>query len=117
MRRMTLLMTSPPSTGAAAGDTVVGMAKQVTLTLPDDVADFLGHVEDASTFVAEAVRGQMMGAIVRQQLVDAGFAITDEGIQRADEEMERIRAAITPKLRAEAAAVYAEVMRMRAGGR
>lgn len=104
------------SSGApAATDTVDDMAKEVTLSLPDDVAAFLDRLGDASTFVADAVRGRMMGAVVRQQLLDNGFAITEEGIHKAGEEMERIHAAITPELRAEAAAVYAEVMRLRAG--
>lgn len=105
------------STNAAAGATVGDMAQQVTLTLPDDVVELLAKKDDPSAFVAELVRGRMMGEVVREQLRAAGFAITDEGVAEARAEIERLRKSITPETRAKAAELYAEVMRMRAGFR
>lgn len=103
------------STSTAAGATVGGMAQQVTLTLPDDVVELLAKKDDPSAFVADLVRGRMMGEVVREQLRAAGFAITDEGVAEARAEVERLRKSITPETRAKAAELYAEVMRMRAG--
>lgn len=100
----------------ASRDSVAGMTKQVTISLPDDVAEFLSRVSDASEFVADAVRRRMIGEQVREELRAAGFNITDEGVAEARAEIDRLRRNITPKLRAEAAALYAEVMRLRAGG-
>lgn len=103
------------STSAAAGATVTGMAQQVTLTLPDDVVELLGRQDDPSAFVAEVVRSRMVGEIVKEQLRAAGFTISDEAVAEARAEKERLRKSITPELRAKAAELYAEVMRMRAG--
>jgi hypothetical protein len=93
-----------------------GMTKKITVSLPDDIAERLSREPNVSAFVADAIRQRMVGEQVREELRAAGFNITDEDMAEAHAEMERLRKSITPKLRAEAAALYAEVMRLRAGG-
>jgi hypothetical protein len=85
------------------------MTKKLAVSLPDDVAERLAREPNVSAYVAEAVRRRMNGERVREILTGLGFEITDEGLADADAEMQRLRAGITPELRAKAAALYAQV--------
>ncbi|MEJ3744529.1 hypothetical protein WEI85_14690 [Actinomycetes bacterium KLBMP 9797] len=91
------------------------MAKEVRLTVPDDVAEVIAGKDDPAAFVTEAVRRLMVGDVARTQLREAGFTITDQDMAEAQAEVDRLHAQITPEARAKAAELYAEVMRMRAG--
>ncbi len=79
------------------------MSKRVTVNLPDDVAERLGHEPNASAYVTEALRERIDREQTRTLLAEHGFPpITDEGIARA---RERRQAAtrLTPERRAELA--------------
>ena len=93
------------------------MTKKIAISVPDDVAERLAKEPNVSAFVTQAVRRQMVGETTREMLAAAGFEITDEDIAEARAEMERLRATITPELRAEAARLREEVMAMRSRAR
>jgi hypothetical protein len=93
------------------------MTKKITISLPDDLAERLAQEPNASAYVAESLRRRVAGEKTREILRSVGFELTDEGLARADAEMEQIRASITPELRAQAAQLQAEVMAARARGR
>jgi len=76
------------------------MSKRVTVNLPDDVAERLGHEPNASAYVTEALRERIDRERTRALLVEHGILITDEGVARARER--RLAAArLTPERRAE----------------
>ncbi|MFI7600785.1 hypothetical protein [Actinoplanes sp. NPDC049681] len=59
------------------------MTRRITVSLPDDVAQYLDKHPNSSAIVTEAVRSHMQrGATTRAMLEAAGFAITDEGAAR-----------------------------------
>jgi predicted anti-sigma-YlaC factor YlaD len=59
------------------------MTRRITVSLPDDVAQYLDKHPNSSAIVTEAVRSHMQrGATTRAMLEAAGFAITDEGVAR-----------------------------------
>jgi BMFP domain-containing protein YqiC len=75
-----------------------GMTKRITVSLPDDVAEYLAREENASAAVADAVRARMnRGAAALAVLRAAGFDITDEGLARARGKLPRL----APEQRAE----------------
>jgi Arc/MetJ-type ribon-helix-helix transcriptional regulator len=60
------------------------MTRRITVSLPDDVAEYLDKHPNSSAVVAEAVRARMeRGAAAAAALRAAGFALTDEGIAAA----------------------------------
>ncbi|MCA2215131.1 ribbon-helix-helix domain-containing protein [Jidongwangia harbinensis] len=60
------------------------MTRRITVSLPDDVAEYLDKHPNSSAVVADAVRARMeRGAAVAAALRAAGFNITDEGIAAA----------------------------------
>ncbi|UQU66219.1 hypothetical protein COUCH_08020 [Couchioplanes caeruleus] len=60
------------------------MTRRITVSLPDDVADYLAKHPNSSAVVADAVRARMeRGAAVTAALRAAGFNLTDEGIAAA----------------------------------
>jgi Arc/MetJ-type ribon-helix-helix transcriptional regulator len=60
------------------------MTRRITVSLPDDVAEYLDKHPNSSAVVAEAVRARMeRGAAVAAALRAAGFNLTDEGIAKA----------------------------------
>src|SRR5262249_62389616 len=83
------------------------MSKRVTVNLPDDVAERLGHEPNASAYVTEALRERIDREQTRTLLAEHGFPpITDEGIARARERRQAAtrltperRAAHTPRIR------------------
>ncbi|MEV4707707.1 hypothetical protein [Actinoplanes sp. NPDC049316] len=59
------------------------MTRRITVSLPDDVADYLAKHPNSSAVVTEAVRARMQRtATTRAMLEAAGFPITDEGVAR-----------------------------------
>ena len=60
------------------------MGRRVTLDLPDDVAEYLESVDNASAAVADALRSRLdRGAAMLAVLRAMGYDITDEGLERA----------------------------------
>jgi hypothetical protein len=60
------------------------MTRRITVSLPDDVAQYLDKHPNSSAVVAEAVRARMeRGAAVTATLRAAGFNLTDAGIASA----------------------------------
>jgi hypothetical protein len=89
------------------------MTKKIAISVPDDVAERLAHEPNVSAYITEAVRGRMAGEQTRQILNAAGFAITDDDMERAGQEIDRAYANVTPELLAHAARLYAEITRGR----
>jgi hypothetical protein len=60
------------------------MTKKIAISIPDDVAERLaaGDIENVSAYVTEAVRRQIVLEQTRKVMRDAGFRITDEGVDR-----------------------------------
>jgi hypothetical protein len=90
------------------------MTKKIAISVPDDVAERLAREPNVSAYITAALRGRMSAERTREALLDLGFDITDEGVARAHEEHRRLIAGITPELRAKAAAIKAEIDRVRA---
>jgi hypothetical protein len=79
------------------------MTKRLTVSVPDDVADYLDGKPNASAAVTEAVRAHMKrGAAVAAILRAAGYSITDEGIERTRGKLPRL----SPAQRAESRRRY-----------
>jgi hypothetical protein len=67
------------------------MTRRITVSLPDDVAEYLDKHPNSSAVVAEAIRARMeRGAAVAAALRAAGFNLTDEGIAAARGKLPRL---------------------------
>jgi metal-responsive CopG/Arc/MetJ family transcriptional regulator len=72
------------------------MTRRFSISLPDDLAAQLDRVENASAYIAECMRLRRRRDTVRKVLADAGYEITEEGIERMRQrvhELERRRRA------------------------
>jgi hypothetical protein len=76
------------------------MTKKIAISIPDDVAERLaaGDIENVSAYVTEAVRRQIEIEKVRQELADAGFTITQEGVDRWRKLLAERRARVDPQM-------------------
>jgi predicted transcriptional regulator len=72
------------------------MTRRLSISLPDDVAAALDRVENASAYVAEAIRQRVRREATRQTLTDAGYRVTDEGVAAM---RERVRALEARRIR------------------
>lgn len=90
------------------------MTKKIAISVPDDVAERLAREPNVSAYIADAVRRRMSAERTREALDALGFDITDDGIARAREQRRRLMDSVPPELRAKAAAVQAEIERVRA---
>ena len=78
-----------------------GMTRKLSITLPDDVAAYLDHVDDASAYIAEAIRRARRSERTRAMLASHGIDITDDGVAAAGERLrtiEKRRQATKPPL-------------------
>jgi hypothetical protein len=66
------------------------MTRKMSIGLPDDIAAHLDNVDNASAYIAEAIRLRRRSERTRQMLARHGIAVTDEGVAAAGE---RLRAA------------------------
>ncbi|MET8253100.1 hypothetical protein [Micromonospora sp. NPDC005197] len=89
------------------------MTKKIAISIPDDVAERLATEPNVSAFVTESIRQRMVGERTRRILEQIGFKITDEGLEEAGRKLDQARQAITPELRAKAAALLNEASRGR----
>ncbi|MGW4462145.1 hypothetical protein [Micromonospora sp. NBC_01796] len=71
------------------------MTQRVTVSLPDDVAARLEAEQNASAFVAEAVRERMDREQTTSLLATHGFHLTEEGRREARERLESARGRMT----------------------
>jgi hypothetical protein len=56
------------------------MTRRITVSLPDDVAEYLNKHPNSSAIVTEAIRARMQrSATTRAMLEAVGFRLTDEG--------------------------------------
>ncbi len=62
------------------GSSVASVTRRFSISLPDDVAAELDQVDNASAYVAEAIRLRRRRETVRRVLADAGYEVTDEGV-------------------------------------
>jgi len=58
------------------------MTRRISITLPDEVAQRLDHEENASAYIAEAIRLRVRREALREVLAEAGYEITAEGKDR-----------------------------------
>ena len=66
------------------------MTRKLSISLPDDVAEHLDTVDNASAYIADAIRLRRKGERTREMMARHGLPITDVGIQAAGD---RLRAA------------------------
>ena len=66
------------------------MTRKVSISLPDDVAAHLDTVDNASAYIADAIRLRRKSEHTRELLARHGITVTDEGVTAAGE---RLRAA------------------------
>lgn len=71
------------------------MTQRVTVSLPDDVAARLEAESNVSAYVAEAVRDRMARERTNALLAAHGFAVTEEGRQRARQRLADARDRMT----------------------
>ena len=62
--------------------TLVSMTKRISITLPDEVARRLDQEENASAYIAEAIRLRIRREALRAVLSEAGYQITAEGKEK-----------------------------------
>jgi hypothetical protein len=67
-----------------------GVTRKLSISLPDDVAEFLDGVDNASAYIAEAIRADIGRRQFRAMLARHGHPVTDEGVAAAGA---RLRAA------------------------
>ena len=59
------------------------MTRKLSISLPDDVAEHLDHIDNASAYIAEAIRVRRRSERTRAMLARHGIAVTDEGVATA----------------------------------
>ncbi|HCT77985.1 MAG TPA: hypothetical protein DGT23_15600 [Micromonosporaceae bacterium] len=58
------------------------MTRKISITLPDEVAELLDKEENASAYIAEAIRLRQKRESVREFLARHGYTVTGEGMDR-----------------------------------
>jgi hypothetical protein len=58
------------------------MTRKISISLPDDVAAVLDEVDNASAYVAEAVRQRAARESTRAMMRRHGYEVTDEGVAK-----------------------------------
>jgi hypothetical protein len=56
--------------------------KKISIYLPDDVREVLDGVDNASSYIAESIRMRRRHEATRGVLREAGYLVTDEGVDR-----------------------------------
>jgi hypothetical protein len=64
-----------------------GVTRKLSISLPDDVAEHLDHVDNASAYIAEAIRQRRKRERTRALLARHGIEVTDEGVAAAAEKL------------------------------
>jgi hypothetical protein len=66
------------------------MTRKLSISVPDDVAEHLDSVGNASAYITDAIRLRRRSERTRDMMARHGIPVTDEGVQAA---AERLRAA------------------------
>jgi hypothetical protein len=56
------------------------MTRRFSISLPDDLAAELDNVDNASAYIAEAIRLRRRHEMTRQVVADAGYHVTEDGV-------------------------------------
>jgi hypothetical protein len=73
------------------------MTRKLTISVPDDVADHLDRVENVSGYLTTLARRDMRRQVGLQQLKDAGFTPTAQGVEAMRAKVASARARIAAK--------------------
>ena len=76
------------------------MTRKFSITLPDDLAALLDEQENASAFIAGALRQHRQREDARAFLARQGYHVTDEGVARMHSRLADKRRAIAAKVAA-----------------
>ncbi|HET8660020.1 MAG TPA: hypothetical protein VFM55_13605 [Micromonosporaceae bacterium] len=68
------------------------MTRRFSISLPDEVAAELDHVDNASAYIADAIRMRRRREATRGVLAGAGYQVTDEGVRRIRERVRTLEA-------------------------
>jgi hypothetical protein len=73
------------------------MTRKFSITLPDDLAEMLDGEENASAFIADALRRRRDREDARTFLSRIGYDVTDAGVARMRTRLSAKRSAIAAK--------------------
>jgi metal-responsive CopG/Arc/MetJ family transcriptional regulator len=68
------------------------MTRRISISLPDDLAAELDAVDNASAYIAEAIRLRLRRETTRHVMVNAGYQVTEDGVQRMRERVRELEA-------------------------
>jgi Arc/MetJ-type ribon-helix-helix transcriptional regulator len=74
------------------------MTRKFSITLPDDLAALLDDQENASAFIADALRRHRQREDARTFLARQGYHVTDEGVARMHTRLADKRRAIAARV-------------------
>jgi len=66
------------------------MTRKLSISLPDDVAEHLDQVDNASAYITEAIRMRRKREHTREMLAGHGIQVTDEGVAAAGERLRAV---------------------------
>jgi hypothetical protein len=90
------------------------MTRKLSISLPDDAAEVLDQVPNASAYIADAIRRLHRSDRTRAMMARHGLAITDEGVAAA---ATRLRAAEARRDASHRDASHRDAGRVHAGRR
>ncbi|MGH3681782.1 MAG: hypothetical protein ACRDT2_16235 [Natronosporangium sp.] len=67
------------------------MTRKLSISVPDDVAAELDRVDNASAYIAEAVRLRRRRERTREMLERHGVPVTDEGVSAMGERLRALK--------------------------
>ena len=66
------------------------MTRKLSISLPDDVAEHLDQVDNASAYIAESIRMRRKHERTREMMARHGIPVTDEGVTAAGERLRAV---------------------------
>jgi hypothetical protein len=78
----------------------MSMTRRLSISLPDDVAEELDKVDNASAYIADAIRLRRRNENTRRVLANAGYNVTEEGVQRMRDRVRTLEARRAPLIEA-----------------
>jgi hypothetical protein len=77
------------------------MTRRFSITLPDELAAELDKTDNASAYIAEAIRLRRRREATRDILAAAGYQITEDGVRRMRERVRELEARRTGRVKAD----------------
>ena len=68
------------------------MTRRFSISLPDDIAAELDHTDNASAYIAEAIRLRRRRDTTQAVLSHAGYRVSEDGIQQMRERVRTLEA-------------------------